>query len=63
MRLKIAAVLAVTAACLVWVLWGIDLGVVRQSLGEFRWGWMVVVFLIYCLAHALRVFQIGRAHV
>lgn len=58
MRLKIAAVLAVTAACLVWVLWGIDLGVVRQSLGDFGWGWMILVFGIYCLAHALRVFRL-----
>lgn len=55
MRLKIAAVLVVTVLCLAWVLWGIDPAVVAVSLGDFRWEWMIGVFLVYCVTHALRV--------
>ncbi|MFZ5478651.1 MAG: lysylphosphatidylglycerol synthase transmembrane domain-containing protein [Myxococcota bacterium] len=58
MRLKIAAVLAVTVLCLGWVLWGIDLAVVRVSLGEFRWERMIAVFAIYGAAHSLRVLRL-----
>lgn len=58
MRLKLAAVLSVTVLCLVWVLWGLDLGVVRRSLGAFRWRWMAVVFGIYFSAHALRTLRL-----
>jgi uncharacterized protein (TIRG00374 family) len=58
MRLKIAAVLAVTVACLVWVLWGIDPAVVRDSLGAFRWERMIAVFAIYGTAHCMRVVRL-----
>lgn len=58
MRLKIAAVLVVTALCLVWVLWGIDPAVVAVSLGDFRWEWMIGVFALYCATHALRAVRL-----
>ncbi len=58
MRLKIAAVLVVTVLALLWVLWGIDPAVVAVSLGDFRWGWMVGVFVVYCATHALRVWRL-----
>ncbi|MDP2317429.1 MAG: lysylphosphatidylglycerol synthase transmembrane domain-containing protein [Pseudomonadota bacterium] len=58
MRVKIAAVLVVTALCLAWVLWGIDPDVVAVSLGDFRWTYMVPVMAIYVVAHALRVVRL-----
>lgn len=58
MRLKIAAVLAVTILCLGWVLWGIDPSVVAVSLGDFRWAYMLVVLAAYAGAHALRVVRL-----
>lgn len=58
MRVKIAVVLAVTVLCLVWVLWGIDPAVVAVSLGDFRWGYMVLVLGCYMAAHALRVVRL-----
>lgn len=58
MRLKITAVLLVTALCLVWVLWGLDLAVVRESLAAFRWTWMAGVLALYLSAHALRVVRL-----
>lgn len=58
MRLKIAAVLVVTAVCLAWVLWGIDPTVVRVSLGDFQWAWMLAVLVLYCVAHSLRVLRL-----
>jgi hypothetical protein len=57
-RVKIAAVLVVTALCLGWVLWGIDPAVVAVSLGDFRWGGLVGVFAIYAVAHGLRVVRL-----
>ena len=58
MRLKIAAVLVVTVLALGWVLWGIDPNVVAVSLGDFAWGWMPAVFVLYCVTHALRVLRL-----
>lgn len=58
MRLKIAAVLLVTVLCLLWVLWGLDLAVVRESLSAFRWTWMAGVFSLYASAHALRAVRL-----
>jgi len=58
MRLKIAAVLAVTILCLGWVLWGIDASVVAVSLGDFHWAYMLVVLAAYGGAHALRVLRL-----
>jgi uncharacterized membrane protein YbhN (UPF0104 family) len=58
MKLKIAAVLVVTVLCLVWVLWGIDPAVVAVSLGDFRWGYLGIVFVCYAAAHSLRVVRL-----
>ncbi|MDP2304404.1 MAG: lysylphosphatidylglycerol synthase transmembrane domain-containing protein [Pseudomonadota bacterium] len=58
MPLKIALVLLVTALCLGWVLWGIDPAVVAVSLGDFRWGYMVIVLGCYMSAHGLRVLRL-----
>ncbi len=57
MRIKIAAILAVTAICLAFVLTGLDPAVVAGSLADFHWGGMVGVFVAYAVAHALRVLR------
>lgn len=57
MRWKVAAVLLFTVACLVWVLWGIPLDVVRVQVGEFRWAYYLPVCGLYLVTHGLRVFR------
>jgi uncharacterized protein (TIRG00374 family) len=54
MQWKIAAVLTLTAACLVWFLWGIDPEVVQVSLGSVRWGWVGAAVAGYVAVHAIR---------
>jgi uncharacterized membrane protein YbhN (UPF0104 family) len=58
-RLKIAVVLAITVACLGWVLWGIDIDQVAVSLGSARWIWMLPMLCIYLCAHGLRSLRLG----
>lgn len=57
MRWKLALVLLVTLACLVWVLWGIDPATVEVSLTSFRWERMVVVWALYLGSHVVRVLR------
>ncbi len=59
MRLKLAAVLALTVACLVWVLWGLDLSEVGRALRQARWLWMVPMLVIYLAGHAMRSYRLG----
>ncbi len=54
MRLRLAAVLFLTAACLGWVIHGIDVSAAEASLGRFRWGMILPIWSLYLLAHSLR---------
>jgi len=56
-RWKVAAVLVLTVACLVWVLWGIPMEVVRVQVGEFRWFYYLPVCGLYLVTHGLRVYR------
>lgn len=55
MQYKIAAVLGLTAACLAWVLWGLDLSVVGERIAGFRWSTVLVMWGWYGAAHLCRV--------
>jgi uncharacterized membrane protein YbhN (UPF0104 family) len=57
MRWKIAATLVLTAACLGWVLHGIDPGSAGTQLRTMGWGWLVPVEALYLASHALRVWR------
>jgi uncharacterized membrane protein YbhN (UPF0104 family) len=54
-RIQVAVVLAVTAACLLWVLWGIDFAQAGQALSDFHWATVVGVEAVYLGTHLLRV--------
>ncbi len=56
--LKIAAVLLATVLCLGWVLWGIDLSVVRSSLESFRWWALLPMAALYFSAHVVRCYRL-----
>ena len=53
-RLRLAAVLGLTAICLGWVLWGLDFGAALRSLAGFRWGMLGPIWGLYLAAHGLR---------
>jgi glycosyltransferase 2 family protein len=55
---KITAVLLVTVACLAWVLWGIELEVVRTALGSFRWWYVLPMMGLYLSAHIVRCYRL-----
>ena len=59
MKVKIAAVLAVTAICLVWVLWGVDFSAVRSQVTVYRWWVLVPTWACYLAAHLCRVLRLG----
>ena len=59
MRLKLVAVLGLTIACLVWVLWGLDLHEVWVALSRARWVWMLPMLVIYLAGHAMRSYRLG----
>lgn len=53
--MRIALVLLLTAACLAWVLWGLNPSHIVQALREVRWQWMVpMVLLQITVVHGLR---------
>ena len=58
-RLQLAGVLLVTAACLVWVLWGIDTEKVRHALSSARWSLGVPLLVTFVLTHLLRAWRYG----
>ena len=55
MKLRLAVVFLLTAACLGWVLHGLDWQVVRQSLWSFDWYTVVPILGLYTLTHLMRV--------
>lgn len=57
-NLKIAAVLLVTVVCLGWVLWGVELGVVRSALSSFRWVYVLPMMGLYFSAHVIRCYRL-----
>lgn len=58
MRIKIALVLLLTAGCLAWVLWGIDLGEAVGSLEHVRWWLAAPMTAFYLIAHAVRTLRL-----
>ncbi|MSQ03419.1 MAG: flippase-like domain-containing protein [Myxococcales bacterium] len=54
MRLRVAAVSALTVVCLVWVLWGVDLDAALAGLTRFRWSFIAPIWGLYLLAHLMR---------
>lgn len=54
MRLKIALVLLLTAGCLAWVLWGLDLGEFASVFTGARWWWLIPMALLQLGVHAAR---------
>lgn len=59
MRLKIGIVLVITAACLVAVLWGLDLSEAMSALRSARWGFLLPMCALYLSAHLLRAWRMG----
>jgi len=58
MQWKIAGVLIVTVACLVWFLWGIDARAVAVSLAGIRWGWIGLAVGGYLRTHLFRSWRL-----
>ena len=54
MRIRLAIVLCFTVLCLAWVVWGLDVVSGLESLGRFRWGFLVPIWGQYLCAHVLR---------
>ncbi len=52
--LKLGIVLLVTAACLLWVLWGIEWSEMQVSLSDAQWIYVVPVFGVYLFSHCIR---------
>ncbi len=57
MPVKLAAVLLITAACLGWVLWGLDPEKVRAALVGARWWLLGPAIAVYWLSHGLRTWR------
>ena len=54
MKLRLAVVFLVTAACLGWVLHGLDWAIVAESLGTFSWVSLLPILTLYTITHLLR---------
>lgn len=54
MRVKIAAILLLTALCLVGVLWDLDIAQARAALAETRWPVALLGTSMYLILHGLR---------
>ena len=54
MRLRLAAVIALTVVCLAWVLWGVDLAEAMAGVAQFRWSFIGPIWGLYLLAHTMR---------
>lgn len=59
MNWKLLLVLGVTAACLAWVLQGLDVGEVRGAAAGFAWWVFAPMAGFYLLAHLVRVWRLG----
>ena len=57
--MRIAAVLVVTALCLVAALWGVDLQQAAVAFTEARWWLLLPMWGLYIVAHTLRVVRLG----
>lgn len=55
---KLGIVLLVTAACLIWVLWGIDWSQIQVSLTDAEWIYVAPVFGMYFLNHCIRSWRL-----
>lgn len=58
MRLKIALILLVTAACLVAVLWDLDLAEARMALEQTNWPVTMLGVSLYLVLHGLRTVRL-----
>ena len=59
MKWKLATVLILTTACLVWFLWGIDRDVVQVSLEGLRWRYIAATLLAYTAVHGFRSLRLA----
>ncbi len=55
MRLRVAATLLLTAACLAWVVHGLDAGVARATLRTMDLRWLLEAEALYLIVHGIRV--------
>lgn len=58
MKAKIGAVLIITVACLLWVLWPVDWTQAWGALVTAQWALLAPVMLLYLVAHALRAWRL-----
>lgn len=56
--MKIAALLLVMVACLVWALHGMDLGAMIAAVGDFRWISLLPVLALYLVSHVMRCWRL-----
>jgi uncharacterized membrane protein YbhN (UPF0104 family) len=54
-RLRVAATLLLTAACLAWVVNGLDAGVARETLRAMDLRWLLEAEALYLAVHVIRV--------
>ncbi len=54
---RLAVLLAITAGCLGWVLWGLEPHAAIDALAEAQWQWVPVVIGAFVLNHVLRVWR------
>ncbi len=57
-RWKLAFVLLVALACLIWALWGMDLVSVAESLRLYTWPVVLPMMGLYLLAHLIRSWRL-----
>lgn len=58
MRTRIAIVLLLTAACLAWVLAGIDGAAVQEALARASWAYVLPSWGVFALCHGVRTLRI-----
>ncbi|MBK9643643.1 MAG: flippase-like domain-containing protein [Deltaproteobacteria bacterium] len=58
MRLKVGFVLALTAGCLAWVLWGVNLGEAALEVAEAQIAWVVPAWALFFACHAVRTLRL-----
>lgn len=56
-RLQLIVILVVTVGCLVFVLWGIEFGTVREALGSLRWSLIPILIVLLIGQFLLRVWR------
>lgn len=58
MRLKVGFVLALTAGCLAWVLWGVNLGEAALEVAEAQIAWVLPAWALFFACHAVRTLRL-----